>query len=184
MKNTFLFILLLHFQLIGVGQNVHQNGTAITLSSFNGGNTALVLNDIYFDLGKWTLRPESKPTLDSLVSFLNTHDSLVIEVGNHLSHVSGQMCYSPSTKRASSITNYLIEQGIDPERVVAKGYGDTTPFVVPKGNEHFKKGTVLHEKFIFELKSEELRETANQMNRRTEIKILRMDFVPSSGSKN
>lgn len=141
---------------------------------------SIIIENIFYDLGKWTLRPESKQALDSLVCFLKANPSLVIEVGTHTdSRASESFGLNLSQKRAQSVVDYLIENGIDAERLVAKGYSESKPRVIDHDFSYFKKGDVLDERFISKLdpKSPEFEE-AHQQNRRTEIGLLRDDYVP------
>ena len=88
-----------------------------------------------------------------------------------------------SQKRAQSVVQYLIEKGIAPERLFPKGYGESTPKVVDDAiaahNSFLKPGTVLTEQMINSLGSEEQKEIAHQINRRTEFRVLRTDYEPS-----
>lgn len=140
----------------------------------------IVIENIFFDLGDWKLRPESKSALDELVCYLNNNPGFVIEVSAHTdSRVSDSYSLSLSQKRAQSIVDYLIENDIDPERLVPKGYQEARPRVITKNFSFFKKGDVIDDKFISQFKPDDpRREEAHQMNRRVEIAVLRMDYVP------
>jgi peptidoglycan-associated lipoprotein len=78
--------------------------------------------------------------------------------------------------------DYLILRGIDPERMLAKGYGERVPFKlnkdVARGGTEFKTGMILNEAFVDSLPTTEAKEAAHQMNRRTEFSIVSKDFVP------
>jgi len=142
-------------------------------------NRAIDLPNIFYDLGKWDLRPESKVALDGLVETLNDNPTIVIELGSHTdTRASDSYNLSLSQKRAQSVVDYLIEAGIEAERLVAKGYGETTPKVLDNQVGEFPKGSVINDAFIAKLATEELKEEAHQLNRRTEFKVLRSDFVP------
>ncbi len=141
------------------------------------------LPNIFYDFAKWSLRPESKKALDKLVGTLNDNPRVIIELrahtdfrGEHWTNIE------LSTKRAESVVNYLIENGIDPERLRAKGYAATKPKEIgPKlANEHdfLNEGDVLSEEFIKNLDTEEKKETAHQINRRTEFKVISTDYTP------
>ncbi len=141
------------------------------------------LPNIEYDLAKWDLRPESMVSLDKLVETLNNNPNIVIELGSHTDFRSDDKYnLELSQKRAQSVVNYLIEKGIEPERLVAKGYGETKPKVIDKKLAQrypgfLKEGDVLTEKFIKSLATVEEQEACNQANRRTEFKVLREDFV-------
>jgi peptidoglycan-associated lipoprotein len=85
-----------------------------------------------------------------------------------------------SQKRAQSVVQYLIEKGIEPARLSAKGYGESTPKVadaaIAAQNPFLKVGTALTEQYINSLATEEQKEIAHQINRRTEFRVLRTDY--------
>ena len=89
-----------------------------------------------------------------------------------------------SQKRAQSVVDYLIERGIDPTRLSAKGYGEDMPKVVTKriddSYNFLSEGTELTETYINSLPSVEEQEIAHQLNRRTEFRVLRTDYRPAN----
>jgi hypothetical protein len=86
------------------------------------------LENIFFDLDKADLRPESMVSLDKLVETLNDNPAIIIELGSHTDfRASDEYNNDLSKRRAQSVVNYLIEKGIARDRLVAKGYGETTP---------------------------------------------------------
>ena len=121
-----------------------------------------IMMDVYYDLEKTFLRPESSAELDKLYLFLKRNPTLVIEIGNHVSVVTGQMCSDLSGGRAKSIADYLSSKGIDRRRIVPKGYGE--------------RKLIYTAEAINKLKTEEEKQIAHMKNRRTEIRILRNDF--------
>jgi peptidoglycan-associated lipoprotein len=90
--------------------------------------------------------------------------------------------YELSQKRAQSVVEYLIEKGIEPVRLSAKGYGESNPKVVDaeiaEQSPFLRIGTVLTEQYINSLPDEEQKEIAHQVNRRTEFRVLRTDYEP------
>jgi OmpA-OmpF porin, OOP family len=86
------------------------------------------LNNIFFDTGKATLRDESAPELDRIVSEMNNKPKLVIELGGHTDNVgSNELNQKLSQDRADSVREYLIGKGIEPDRIQSKGFGETKP---------------------------------------------------------
>jgi peptidoglycan-associated lipoprotein len=85
-----------------------------------------------------------------------------------------------SQKRAQVVVQYLIDKGIEPERLSAKGYGESTPKIVDaliaSQNPFLKTGATLTEQYINSLANEEQKEIAHQINRRTEFRVLRTDY--------
>jgi peptidoglycan-associated lipoprotein len=141
------------------------------------------LPNILYDFGKWDLRPESMVSLDKLVETLLDNPNVIIELMSHTdSRDTEEYNLTLSQKRAQVVVQYLIEKGIAPERLVAKGYGESTPKVVDSEiagtNPFLKVGTTLSEQYINSLANDEQREIAHQINRRTEFKVLRTDYEP------
>jgi peptidoglycan-associated lipoprotein len=141
------------------------------------------LPNILYDFGKWDLRPESMVSLDKLVETLNDNPNVTIELMSHTdSRDTEEYNYQLSQKRAQVVVQYLIDKGIDPERLTAKGYGESTPKVVnaeiAKQDPFLKEGTALTEQYINSLANDEEREIAHQINRRTEFRVLRTDYEP------
>ncbi len=139
------------------------------------------LPDILYDFARWELRPESKDALDRLVKTLKDNPHVVIELASHTdSRGEEQFNMELSQKRAQSVVNYLIESGIEQERLVAKGYGETRPRQVDEEMSSkfpfLPEGEVLTEEFINSLPEEEQREAAHQINRRTEFEVIRDDY--------
>ncbi|HSL86143.1 MAG TPA: OmpA family protein [Bacteroidales bacterium] len=140
------------------------------------------LPNIFYDFGKWDLRPESMVSLDRLVETLNDNPRVTIELMSHTdSRDTDEYNLDLSQKRAQSVVQYLIENGIEPERLQARGYGESSPKVVDdetsSQNPFLKTGTTLTEIFINTLPTEEQKEIAHQINRRTEFRVLRTDYV-------
>ena len=90
----------------------------------------LSLNNIYFDLGKYTLRPKSIIELDQVVAFLNKYNSVKIEVGSHTdSRQTHKYNEALSDRRAKSTVQYILSKGIAVGRITGKGLGESEPKV-------------------------------------------------------
>ena len=140
----------------------------------------VLINNIFFDFDKATLRPESATALDELVELLNENPNITIELSAHTDYKgSDQYNEGLSQRRAESVVNYLIEHGISEDRLTPKGYGEGKPKTVKrKLSEKYpflKEGDVLTEEFITKL-PEEQQEQCNQINRRTEFIVLRTTY--------
>jgi peptidoglycan-associated lipoprotein len=140
------------------------------------------LPNIFYDFGKWDLRPESMVSLDKLVETLNDNPNITIELMSHTdSRDTEEYNLTLSQKRAQSVVDYLIGKGIYLERLTAKGYGESRPKVVDTAiaaqNTFLRLGTVLSEQYINSLANDEQKEIAHQINRRTEFQVLRTDYV-------
>jgi len=153
--------------------------TEIYLSSTE---TPIEVENIFFDLDKADLRPESMVSLDKLVETLNDNPNIVIELGSHTdSRASDAYNLDLSKRRAESVVSYLIQKGISRERLVAKGYGESQPKVVDKKDHlaysFLPVGASLTESFINGLGDDDRIEMAHFLNRRTEFKVLRSDYT-------
>jgi peptidoglycan-associated lipoprotein len=141
------------------------------------------LPNIFYDFAKWNLRDKSKKALDNLVETLNENPRVVIELRSHTDYRGKHWAnVELSTKRAESVVNYLIDNGIDPARLRAKGYAATKPKEIgpqlAAEHDFLNEGDVLTEEFIKNLETEEQKEIANQINRRTEFKVIATDYKP------
>lgn len=139
------------------------------------------LDNIFFEFGKATLTPESSTALDKLVKILNDNPNITIEIGAHTDRVgSAEGNLQLSGKRAQSVVDYLIKKGIEAERLTAKGYGKTQPVTVDKTIQKkysfLKVGDVLNEEYINSLISNEQKEIADSINRRTEFRVLKTTY--------
>lgn len=143
-------------------------------------NKPQVVENIFYDFDKATLRPESKSALDEMVVMLNENPNVTIEMGAHTDRKgSDEYNIRLSDRRAQSVVDYLIGAGIDAGRLSPKGYGESMPKTVTKriAREYpqFPEGTVLMEEFIETLSPED-QEAADQINRRTEFQVLSIDY--------
>jgi peptidoglycan-associated lipoprotein len=139
------------------------------------------LPNILYDFGKWDLRPESMVSLDKLVETLLDNPNVTIELMSHTdSRDTEEYNLTLSQKRAQVVVQYLIDKGIEADRLTAKGYGESTPKVVDAiiagDNKFLPIGTILSEQFINSLPNDEQKEIAHQINRRTEFKVVRTDY--------
>ena len=136
----------------------------------------ILIENIFYDFDRATLRPESEASLNELVKMLNDNPNVSIELGAH-TDMKGSEQYNQrlSDRRAQSVVDYLIKSGIDPRRLQPKGYGESQPKVITKKQAsqypQFKEGDVLTEEYINSLAPED-QEIANQINRRTEFQVL------------
>lgn len=110
---------------------------------------SIVLNNIFFDVGKFELRPESYAELDRLSKVLIKNRTLEIEISGHTDNIGDpQLNQQLSEKRAKAVVDYLVTKGINAERLTPVGYGSAQPI----DTNTTKRG--------------------RQKNRRTEFKIL------------
>jgi peptidoglycan-associated lipoprotein len=139
------------------------------------------VDNINYEFGSWELLESSKMALDTLIQILVFNPTITIELMAHTDHVgSNEFNFDLSQKRAQSVVDYLIEKGINPDRLVAKGYGETWPKTVTrnmaKEYDFLKRNDELTEEFIMALPKEQ-QEIAQSLNRRTEFRVLSTDFI-------
>ena len=140
----------------------------------------VLIDNIFYDFDKATLRPESSAALDQLVKLLEENPNITIELSAHTDY-RGSAEYNQrlSQRRAETVVRYLIEQGIAADRLTPKGYGEGQSKLIRKKvaerYPYLKENDVLTEAFIKTL-NEEQQEECNQLNRRTEFRVLRTTY--------
>jgi peptidoglycan-associated lipoprotein len=113
----------------------------------------IVLEDILYDFDRWEIREDAQPTLDRLSQILQDNPKIIIELGSHTDcRGSDDYNLNLSQNRAQAAVNYLVENGISRDRLIAKGYGKSSPRI--------------------DCICEECTEEEHQINRRTSFKIL------------
>jgi outer membrane protein OmpA-like peptidoglycan-associated protein len=112
-------------------------------------NAAIVLNNIFFDVNRYDLQPESQVELDKLVQLLKDNPTLEIQINGHTDNVGKPADnLTLSENRAKAVVTYLHSKGIDIKRLSFKGWGDAQPV------------------------SDNRTETGRALNRRTELKVI------------
>ena len=140
----------------------------------------VLIDNIFYDFDKATLRPESTKALDELVGLLNENPNVTIELSAHCDY-KGSAAYNKnlSQRRAQAVVDYLIAHGIAKDRLSPVGYGKEKPKTVRKKlaarYKWLKEGDVLTEEFI-KKQGEKEQEICNQLNRRTEFIVLRTTY--------
>jgi peptidoglycan-associated lipoprotein len=126
-------------------------------------NKIFVLENIYYDFNKYNIRPDAAVELDKLVQLLIDNPEIKIELSSHTDSVdTDEYNIFLSQKRAESAVEYIVKHGIAPDRLVAKGYGESKPIARnsnPDGSDN---------------------PVGRQKNRRTEFKILEIGVIPKS----
>ncbi|ARK13556.2 OmpA family protein [Fibrella sp. ES10-3-2-2] len=113
-------------------------------------NKTFALENIYYDLNKYNIRPDAAEELDKLVTILKDNPTIKIELGSHTDARSPDAYnMTLSQNRAKAAVDYIVSKGIEPERITAKGYGETQLVVKNARTEE-----------------------EHQRNRRTEFKVL------------
>jgi len=140
----------------------------------------VMIDNIFYDFDKATLRPESEKALDELVKLLTENPNVTIELSAHCDF-KGSAEYNKrlSQRRAEAVVNYLVAKGIANDRLTPVGYGKEKPKTIRKKlTEKYpwlKENDVLTEEYIKKFDGEK-QEICNQMNRRTEFIVLRTTY--------
>jgi peptidoglycan-associated lipoprotein len=126
-------------------------------------NRSFILENIYFNFAKWDIRPDAARELDKLRQLLIDNPGINIELSSHTDSVDTyEYNLTLSQKRAESSKQYLVDGGISPDRIVAKGYGEYKPIARntnPDGTDNPK---------------------GRDRNRRSEFKILNVGVIPKT----
>lgn len=140
----------------------------------------VLIDNIFYDFDKATLRDSSKVALDKLVGILNDNPNVTIELAAHTDYL-GSAAYNKglSQRRAESVIRYLIAHGIAADRLTPVGYGKERPRRVNRRlaarYTWLKEGDTLTEPFIKALDAKR-QDICNQLNRRTEFSVLRTTY--------
>ncbi len=155
--NKILITLLLLISSLSYSQTFDLNS-----KNFKVGDIYISNPKIFFELAKKIIREESYSHMDSIVKFLLLNKNLVVEVGVHTDSRGSKSCSVVLEKiRSQSIVEYFINKGVNPKRLIAKGYSDTQLKITDKE--------------ISKLDTKIEKEKAHSTNRRTEFKIIRIN---------
>ena len=126
-------------------------------------NKIFVLENIYYNFNKSDIREDAAKELDKLVQLLIDNPEIKIELGSHTDSIDDNSYnLQLSQRRAESAVRYIVQHGIAPDRLVAKGYGEEKPIARntnPNGTDN---------------------PVGRQKNRRTEFKILEVGVIPKT----
>jgi peptidoglycan-associated lipoprotein len=130
---------------------------------------------IEYETAKWDLQPQYKDSLNYLFNIMVDNPTLIIQLRSHTDYRGSDVNNKRlSQKRAQSCVDYLVnEKGVHPDRILAKGMGESEPI---KG----LGDVILTEKYITSLATKEEKDIALQRNRRTDFKVISSDFVPKA----
>ncbi|OIP83058.1 MAG: hypothetical protein AUK44_06155 [Porphyromonadaceae bacterium CG2_30_38_12] len=138
------------------------------------------LENIFYEFGKWDLTPASEVGLQALIKVLTDNPNITIEISAHTDYIGNNEANKTlSAKRAQAVVDYLIRAGIASQRLSSVGYGEEKPYVVDTATaeqfSYLKENDVLTEDNILKLTPEQ-QEQANQINRRTEFRVLKTSY--------
>jgi outer membrane protein OmpA-like peptidoglycan-associated protein len=119
------------------------------------------INPIYFDLGKYVIRPDAAEELDKIVDLMNANPTMVIELGSHTDCRSSKAFnLKLSDNRAKASAEYIKKRITDPKRIYGKGYGESK--LVNQCECEGNKVSIV------------CSEEEHQANRRTEFKLIKI----------
>ena len=153
----------------------------------------IILPKINFELAKTDIQSQFMDSLMDLYLVMENNPNLVVEIRAHTDCMPyvGLTNDTLSQRRAQSVVDYLVNRGIERERLVAKGYADRVPRTLDEdvvvnynGQKYmFSAGTVLECDYIATLKGDH-QQAAHSLNRRIEFRVLREDYVPRNLVEN
>jgi peptidoglycan-associated lipoprotein len=138
---------------------------------------AIVMENILYEYGDDKILPTAEPDLNFLLEIMNQYPDLIIELSSHTDNRGNDdFNKALSQRRAESARQWLLKKGINQTRIKAVGNGENVPKVVDDrlANKHpeFLPGDVFSGEYINKLETEEDKELAHALNRRTEFKII------------
>ena len=144
----------------------------------------IVLPKIEYDYNSAELRKESKEALDALVSVLAENPNVVIQLRSHTDNRAGNdFNMELSQRRAQICVDYMVDKGIMPKRLIAKGMGENEPYVMDVKDGKLRPGAILNESFFENLKRKKDIEKAHQYNRRTDFKVVLDKFYDAEADR-
>jgi peptidoglycan-associated lipoprotein len=157
--------------------HIHRDTFALTSTA-----KPIEIPNIFFEFGQATLSDASRTALDELVELMKDNPSIMVELRAHTDNRgSDETNYELAQRRAQAVVDYLIKNGIDEPRLTAVGLGESEPKTVTaaiaKQHPFLQAGQKLTEKFITALPNEEQQEICHAFNRRTELQVIRNDYV-------
>lgn len=140
-------------------------------------SSPIILPQILYALDQWELLPQYQDSLMNLVVLLKDNPDIRIELRSHTdSRATEKYNNELSQKRAQTVVDFLINNGIDSERLVAKGLGKSAPRIMQnelvQGDLVIPAGTELNDNYIYALIKPEWQELVHQLNRRTEFSVI------------
>lgn len=131
----------------------------LTATRLDSGDVYCPRPNVYFEFDKPTIRPKSFPMLDSLSDFLRQFPNVIIEINTHTdSRYSEYYSRRLDQSRSESVKEYLVDQGVPENQLIAQGRGKSNPLVTDAEIE--------------QMKTDQEKEEAHARNRRVEFKIL------------
>ena len=179
---------LLFISLFAVSLTKHPGYTCKTCyktlddTVFNVGDV-ISFYPVRFNLNKCTLLPDmdsvfnQSDSLMQVVQFIHAHPTFTFELRTHTDYVNPNMSQKLTTCRAQSIVDRLVSLGVERDRLLARGIGDTEPYL-PSGDSVLAEAVLTHKFIAAKSKTADDREFLNRQNRRSDLKIVRMDYVP------
>ena len=135
----------------------------------------VIVDNVFYDYNEASLQEDSYPALDDLYQLLIDNPYTQIELSAHTDRIGSQeFNIQLSQRRAQAVCEYLINKGIDSQRLVPVGYGKAIPKTVDESiskKHNWPIGQLLDDCFI-ETLDDEQKKYADQINRRTEFKVL------------
>jgi peptidoglycan-associated lipoprotein len=160
--------------------NIESNETYYADFALPSASKPVLIENIFYDFNKATLRAESREALTGIVAMLDDNPNITVELSAHTDRI-GPEGYNEtlSQRRAQAVVDYLIGLGVAKDRLVARGYGKSTPKTVSRTiaekYDFLPEGQILDTIFIESLDPLQ-QAVADQINRRTEFQVLSTNY--------
>lgn len=129
-------------------EQINTNMSVISVEELQKTGKAIKIENIFFDSGKFDLKEESHEALNLLYRFMHANPEVKVEISAHTDNIGSEHYnFDLSEKRAASVVNYLIQIGIEPNRIISKGYGET----MPVASNDTEEGRALNRRVEFKL---------------------------------
>lgn len=130
-------------------EQVETNMSVISIEELKNSGKAIKIENIFFDSGKWDLKPESHEALNLLYRFMYANPEVLVEINAHTDNIGGDNFNQQlSEKRAGSVVEYLISIGINPLRMLPQGFGEAQPVA----DNNTEEGRALNRRVEFRLR--------------------------------
>ena len=114
------------------------------------GTVQVDLENIYFDLDKWNIKPQAAKVLDVLVGLMKKYPYMEIQIGSHTDTRATEIYnLRLSNKRAASALEYLVQNGIERDRLTSVGYGESKPLIICPNNDCTEKEHAINRRCTF-----------------------------------
>jgi outer membrane protein OmpA-like peptidoglycan-associated protein/Tol biopolymer transport system component len=130
-------------------EQVQTDMSVISIEELKNSGKAIKIENIFFDSGKWDLKEESHEALNLLYRFMHANPDVLVEINAHTDNLgSDQFNQELSGKRAASVVEYLIQIGLESNRLLPQGFGESQPVA----DNNTEEGRALNRRVEFRIR--------------------------------